>query len=159
MIDVTERMTDEQKRIYRKHINNRPVNVIELIKDLGIMATTAGLPSWATGAIRKEGNKFKIYVEKDLSADAKWFALSYGIGLYFFCRDSMEDSGIIYSNEPSQDDLCRDAFTFAIELVMRNHRSILLHDDKDEFEAIEQSLNDLIERIESLKKLLKNKKG
>jgi Zn-dependent peptidase ImmA (M78 family) len=140
MFDITEKMDDSQKIIYQKYSNSYPFKIVEFINDLGVIVTAADMPSYISGAVRKEDNGYRIYFNDKNSSTRIRFTLAHELGHFFYDRDYLDSNEIIdpskqsernflfrkeeFSNSPEMREMDTRANQFAASILMPENKFI-----------------------------------
>lgn len=131
-------MNDKQKEIFEKYKNTFPFKIIEFIKELGILITSAELPVNVYGAIRKENNNYRIYVNNTKPLSIMRLTLAKELGHYFYnegylCLSEILDTSKQSSKkflfftkrtkiDPALVGLAKRANIFAYEILMPDEK-------------------------------------
>jgi Zn-dependent peptidase ImmA (M78 family) len=95
-------MDVKQQEIYNKYKNEFPFKIVEFINELGITVTTGELPSYISGAIRKENNIYRIYVNSAHSVTRLRFTLAHELGHFFYDKNYLDSNEIIDPSKQAQ---------------------------------------------------------
>lgn len=105
---ISKKMNFAQQKIYYLYKNDFPFKIVEFINELEIIATIAEMPAYVFGAIRKENNKFKIYVNDLYPSTRLRFILAHELCHYFFHKEYLNSNNeIITFTKQAQ---CRPLF-------------------------------------------------
>jgi Zn-dependent peptidase ImmA (M78 family) len=121
----------ESLEVIKKHWNTAPVPVDRIAFELGVPVLRASLPDNISGAIQKDGEGYKIVVNRNHSLTRQRFTVAHEIGHYIYHRDLLgagtgdtrayRAEGTDFPNPkitPLQE---RQANTFAANLLMPGH--------------------------------------
>lgn len=134
MFNIMKKMSEEQKEIYNKYKYEFPFKIVEFINELGIIVTKAQMPSYISGAIRKEKDVYRIYINDSHASTRLRFTLAHELGHYFCDRDYLNSNEIIdlskserdktlfrkdiFDESPEMREMDINANRFAAELLM-----------------------------------------
>jgi len=92
--ETYDRYSKETKELLKKYKNSASVPIIKIAHDLGLKIFMAkDLPDKFCGALRKEGEDFVIYVNKDHCEERKKFTIAHEIAHF------LEHKELIASND------------------------------------------------------------
>lgn len=119
MSDITEKMDDKQKEIYKKYKNEFPFKIVEFINELGIGVATAEMPPYVSGAVRKEGKIYRIYINKSHAITRQRFTLAHELGHFFNDKNYLESNEIIDPLKKLQYEILFRKYSTYVDPVMK----------------------------------------
>lgn len=116
---ITAEMDASQIEIYDTYKNIFPFKIVEFINELGIKVIAAEMPSYVSGAIRKEEDKYVIYINDSHSITRQRFTLAHELGHFFNDKNYLESNEIIDPLKQSQHKILLRIDTLPIDPVMK----------------------------------------
>lgn len=92
---ITDKMNDDQKKIYGKYKNTFPFKIVEFINELGIKVIASDMSNNISGSITKMGETFTIYINNSHASTRLRFTLAHELGHYFNDREYLESNNQI----------------------------------------------------------------
>lgn len=120
MVNVTEKMSEEEKRIYELYRDNFPFPIVEYMNEIGLKVFADKLPDHTSGAITKCDDGYAVIVNSLHSPRRMRFTLAHELGHYFNDKDYLDCKGeITDSSKQSSKWLYRNKYEAASDPQMR----------------------------------------